>query len=77
MTQVCVCCSTVHGGLLDRRIADVDDLIEARDYAMRVARSLIAIPNSRDWRNCCLSVTDDLGDEIFVIPFSSILGKPH
>jgi len=77
MTQVCLRCSTAHGGLLDRRVAEVDDIIEARDYATRVARSLIAIPNSRDWRNCSLSVTDDLGDEILVIPFSWILGKPH
>jgi hypothetical protein len=58
-------------------VAEVDDIIEARDYATRVARSLIAIPNSRDWRNYSLSVTDDLGDEILVIPFSSILGNPH
>lgn len=77
MTQVCVRCSTARGGLLDRRLAEVDDLIEARDYATRVARSLVAIPNSRDWRNCCLSVIDDLGEELFVIPFASIIGKPH
>jgi len=77
MTQVCLRCSTAHGGLLDRRVAEVDDIIEARDYATRVARSLIAIPNSRDWRNCALSVTDDLGDDILVIAFSSLLGNRH
>jgi hypothetical protein len=65
------------GGLLDRRVADVDNLIEARDYATRIARSLVAIPNSRDWRNCCLTVMDDLGEELFVIPLASIIGKPH
>jgi len=77
MTQVSVRCSTARGGLLDRRVANVDDLVDARDYATRVARSLIAIPNSRDWRDCCLTVADDLGDELFVIPFASIIGKPH
>jgi hypothetical protein len=77
MTQVCVRCSTARGGLLDQRIANVDNLIEARDYATRVARSLVAIPNSRDWRKCCLSVIDDLGEELFVIPFASIIGKSH
>jgi hypothetical protein len=77
MTQVSVRCSTARGGLLDGRVADVEDLIDARDYATRVARSLIAIPNSRDRRDCRLSVVDDLGDELFVIPFASIIGKPH
>ncbi len=77
MTQVCVRCSTARGGLIDGRIVKVDDLIDARDYATRVARSLIATPNSRDWRECCLSVVDDLGDELFVIPFASIIGKLH
>jgi hypothetical protein len=76
-TQVSVRCSTASGGLLDGRVADVDDLIDARDYATRVARSLIAIPNSRDWRECCLSVVDDLGNELLEIPFASIIGKSH
>jgi hypothetical protein len=77
MTQVSFRCSTARGGLLDGRVANVEDLIDARDYATRVARSLIAIPNSRDWRGCRLSVVDDLGDELFVIPFASIIGKAH
>jgi hypothetical protein len=77
MSQISVCCSTASGGLLDRRVAEVSDLIDARDYSMRVARSLVAIPNSRDWRNCCLSATDDLGDELFIIPLASIIGKLH
>jgi len=47
---------------MDGRVANVDDLIEAREYATRVARSLIATPNLRDWRSCCLSVSDDLGE---------------
>ncbi len=77
MTNISVRCSTERGGLLDGRVAVVDDLAEARDYALRVARSLIATPNSRDWRECRLSVVDDLGDEIFAVSFASIIGKPH
>jgi hypothetical protein len=77
MTEVSVRCSTSRGGLLDGRVADVHDLIDAHDYATRVARSLVATPNSRDWRDCRLSVVDDLGDELFVIPLLSIIGKPH
>jgi len=77
MPQISVRCSTASRSLLDGRVTNVDDLIDARDYATRVARSLVGIPNSRDWRNCCLRVVDDLGDELFAIPFASIIGKPH
>ena len=77
MCQVHVYCSNSQGHMLDARVADVDDLIEARDYATRVARSLVAAPTLRDWRNCWLRVSGDLGEDIFVMPFSSIVGKPH
>ena len=77
MTNISVRCSTARGRLLAGRVAVVDDLIEARDYAVRVARSLITTPNSRDWRECRLSVVDDLGDELFAVSFASIIGKLH
>jgi len=35
-------CSNAQGHVIDGRVANVDDLIEAREYAARVARSLIA-----------------------------------
>jgi hypothetical protein len=38
---------------------------------------MMTAPNTEDWRGWELQVTDDLGDEIFVIPFASALGKPH
>ena len=77
MAQVYFHCSNSNGRLLDRRIAEVDDLFEARDYAVAVARSLIAGPDLQDWRNCRLRVWDDLGEEIFEMPFLSVVGKPH
>jgi hypothetical protein len=77
MAQALFRCSNAQGHVIDGRVANVDDLIDAREYAARVARSLIAAPTLRDWRTCCLSVSDDLGEEIFVLPFSSIIGKPH
>jgi hypothetical protein len=63
--------------LIDRCGADVGDLAEARDHASRVVQSFIAAPSQEDWRNWVLHVSDDLGDEIFVVPFASVLGKPH
>lgn len=77
MAQALFRCSNAQGHVIDGRVANVDDLIDAREYAARVARSLIAAPTLRDWRTCCLSVSDDLGEEIFVLLFSSIIGKPH
>ena len=77
MAQTLFRCSNSQGHIIDGRVANVDDLIEAREYATRVAQSLIAAPTLRDWRKCCMSVSDDLGEEIFEIPFSSIIGRPH
>ncbi len=77
MTQVYLHCSDSIGRLLDRRVADVDNLLEAHNCAEAVARSLIAGPDLQDWRNCRLRVWDDLGEEMFEMPFSSVVGKPH
>lgn len=77
MAQVYLHCSNSHGRLFDRRVAEVDDLLDARDQTEAVARSLIATPDLQDWRNFRLRVWDDLGEEVFVMPFSSIIGKPH
>ena len=77
MAQISVFCSNSRGILLDRHTAEVEDLLEARDYATAMARSLAATASLEDWRRCQLHIRDDLGDEIFVLPFSSILGKPH
>ena len=77
MAEALFRCSNAQGHVIDGRVAAVDDLFEAREYATRVARSLIGAPTLRDWRSCCLSVSDDLGEELFAIPLSSIMGKPH
>jgi hypothetical protein len=55
----------------------VDDLAEARDHAACVVRSLTTARSLEDWRGWILHVNDDLGDELFVVPFSFVLGKPH
>ena len=55
----------------------VSDLAEARDYAACVVRSLIMENSEQDWRDWVVHVSDDFDEEIFEVPFSSILGKPH
>jgi hypothetical protein len=34
-------------------------------------------PSVEDWRSWILHVTDELGDELFYVPFVSVLGKLH
>ena len=77
MTQIYLHCSNSRGVLIDRWGAAVDDLAEARDHAACVVRSLTMARSSEDWRSWILHVSDDLGDELFVVPFTFVLGKPH
>jgi Domain of unknown function (DUF6894) len=77
MTQVYFHCSSSEGVWVDRCGAAVSDLAEARDQAALVVRSLIMEPGEEDWRSWILHVSDDLGEEIFAVPFASVLGKPH
>ncbi len=46
MAQAVFRCSNAQGHVIDGRVATVDDLIEAREYATLVAHSLIASPTS-------------------------------
>jgi hypothetical protein len=77
MTQVYFHCSNANKVLVDHHGAVVDDLVEARDQATKVVRSLTAEHNPEDWRSWVLHVNDDLGEELFIVPFAFVLGKPH
>ncbi|MET4210872.1 hypothetical protein [Bradyrhizobium sp. LA2.1] len=77
MTHVYFHCSNVKNVFVDRRGAVVGDLAEARDHATRVVQSLINERSFEDWRDWVLHVSDDQGDELFVVPFTSVLGKPN
>jgi hypothetical protein len=77
MTQVYFHCSNTKNVFVDRRGAVVDDLGEARDHATRVVQSFTKTDSLEDWRDWVLHVSDDLGDELFVVPFVFVLGKPH
>jgi hypothetical protein len=77
MTQVYFRCSNPKEVLVDRCGAAVDDLAEARDHAACVVRSLTMARSLEDWRSWILHVSDDLGDERFVVPFAFVLGKPN
>ena len=77
MAQVYFHCSNDREVRIDQAGALVSDLSEARDRAATVVRSLIMEESAEDWRDWVVHVSDDFDDEIFEIPFSSVLGKPH
>ena len=75
--QVYFHCSNTEGVVVDRRGAAVVDLMEAIEEATNVVRARIAGPNLVDWRDWVLHVSDEAGEEIFVLPFAALLGKPN
>jgi len=77
MTQVYFHRSTTTKVFLDHHGAMVNDLAEARDHATRLVHSLTNERSFEDWRDWVLHVSDDQGDELFVVPFAFVLGKSH
>lgn len=54
---------------------DVYDLTAGRDYAVRAIRSGVATGSAERWRKWVLRACDDLGNELFEMPFSFILSS--
>ncbi|WP_065751291.1 DUF6894 family protein [Bradyrhizobium paxllaeri] len=77
MAQVYFHFSNARGVLMDRCGTSVSDLIEACEKATSKVRSVIAATNLEDWRDWALHAIDEAGDEIFILPFAFVLGKPH
>ena len=77
MSQVYFHCSNRDGVLVDRRGMSVVDLMEAIETATNLVRLRISEPSLVDWRDWTLHISDEAGDEIFVLPFASVLGKPN
>ena len=77
MTQVYFHCSNTKKVFVDYCGAVVDDLAVARDHATRVVESFTSERSLDDWRDWVLHVSDDRGDELFIVPFTFVLGKAH
>ena len=75
--QVYFHCSNTDGVLVDPCGATVIDLMEAIEAATNVVRARIASPSLVDWRDWVLHVSDEAGEEIFELPFVSVIGKPN
>jgi len=77
MTQVYFLCSNTKKFFVDQFEVVVDDLADARDHATRVVQSFTNERSLEDWRDWVLHVIDDEGDELFEVPFTFVLGRPH
>ena len=69
--------SSERGVVLDHSGSDVADLAEARDCAKRAIHALVMAPGPEDWREWILHVSDEDGEEIFALPFASVVGRAH
>lgn len=77
MVQVYFHCSNTDGTLIDRNGAAVASLTEARDRAAQIMHSMIQTPGAEDWRNWVIHVSGSDGEDLFDLPFTAMLGKPH
>ncbi len=77
MTHLYFHCSTPEGLLFDRHGSEVEDLEEARERARALILVYIGRPGPEDWRRWALSVSDAEGEELFLIPFAALLGRPN
>lgn len=77
MTEVHFHYANGAGATVDRCTALVNDFADTRAFAEMIVRTLISRPGMEDWRGWRLIVRDDVGTEIFDLPFASVLGKPH
>jgi hypothetical protein len=77
MPEVYFRCSSADRMLPNLCTAEVEDLTDAREHAAMAVRVLLALPGADDWRDWVMHVIDDLGDEIFALPFTSTIGPVH
>jgi hypothetical protein len=77
MAQVFLQYSTPRGVVFYQTVTKVNGVTELRDYALQSAQSLITAPSLEDWRHWTVHARDDLGLELFALPFVSLLGEPH
>lgn len=77
MAQLFFYCSNDEGIWIDRRVPPAGNLADAIAQAKHVVRSLVMEPSQEDWRGWTLHASDDLGEEVFAMPFAAVLGKSN
>jgi hypothetical protein len=77
MTHVYFHCASSERVLLDQNGSDVEDLVEAHERAKQIVWQFISSQTPDDWRAWTMHVSDENGDDIFLMPFAYVLGRPH
>lgn len=77
MTTFFFHCAGTQEVLVDRRGSELEDFGDARARAFQIIQALLASEGPEDWRDWSLHVSDDEGEELFLVPFSSVLGRLH
>jgi hypothetical protein len=77
MPDVYFHCSDNQHVMAAKRGIAIDSLVEACEQAHRIVRSWVMAANAEDWRNWVLHATDELGEELFTVPFASVVGRLH
>jgi hypothetical protein len=63
--------------LLDRRGSEMEDIFDVKARAVQIIQAMITSVGPEDWREWNVHVRTGEGDELLLVPFSTVLGKPH
>ena len=78
MAQFFFHCSNSEKVLVDRSGYDLHDLVEVRRRASGIMRRCIEMGavdgDCRDW---LMHVVDEMDEEVFVLPFADMIGRPN
>jgi len=77
MTHVYFHCSSSERVLLDQNGSDVEDRLEEHVRAKQIVQQFVSSQTPDDWRAWTMHVSDENGDDIFLMPFAYVLGRPH
>ena len=77
MTHVYFHCSNAERIVLDPSGVEVEDFVEAHQRAAQIVRAFVSSIGPDDWRSWTLHVSDEDGEDIFLMPFSCVVGRAH
>jgi hypothetical protein len=70
-------CVGTREALVDRSGSEMEDLGDARARAVQVIEAILRTMGPEDWREWTVHVNDAEGEELLIVPFTSVIGKPH
>lgn len=77
MTHVYFHCSNAERMVFDPLGVEVEDFVDAHQRAAQMVRAFVSSIGPDDWRTWTLHVSDEDGEDIFLMPFSCVVGRPH